>query len=114
MTEIWSHSMWTDSVAIYPEAGKGSTAALSYVGLKLCGEAGEVAEHIGKAMRDDGGVITDERKEKLIKEVGDVYWYLARMCRELGVDPRRVLEANVEKLEDRKKREKIKGSGDDR
>ena len=59
--------------AIYPNIGQN----LAYPVLGLNGEAGEVAEQAKKAIRDDGGIITPERREKLKKELGDVLWYLS-------------------------------------
>jgi len=112
--QINQHAKWTDSVCIYPDYGTGRITALSYVGLKLAGEVGEVVEHIGKAMRDDRGIITEERKKKIAKEIGDVYWYLARVCRDLRIDPSQVLDENYDKLNDRKDRNVLGGSGDDR
>lgn len=98
--------------AIYP--GQGSFAGLSYVGLKVNGEAGEFAEHVGKAWRDDNGSVTVERKEFLIKEIGDVLWYLSAACNELGIKLSEAAETNLNKLYDRTERGKLRGSGDDR
>jgi NTP pyrophosphatase (non-canonical NTP hydrolase) len=46
--------------------------------LGLAGEVGEVVEHIKKALRDDAGVITGNRRAALTTELGDALWYLAR------------------------------------
>lgn len=82
--EFWNHYQdETQATAVYP--GQGSITGLSYVGLKFAGESGEVSEHIGKALRDDAGEITDDRKLLLSRELGDVLWYIARGGRELGV-----------------------------
>lgn len=87
---------------------------LMYVMLKLPGECAEMSEHIGKAMRDDNFILTDERKAKIRKEVGDVFWYLIRACTHLGFDPNEILVENVSKLDSRLVRGTIGGSGDDR
>jgi NTP pyrophosphatase (non-canonical NTP hydrolase) len=96
--------------AIYPNIGKN----LIYPTFKLCGEAGEVAEKMGKAIRDDGGIITSARREDLIKELGDVQWYLAVIAFELGTTLEEVAQRNVDKLLDRKERGVLGGSGDNR
>lgn len=104
--------------AFYP--GKGGPTGLGYVALKLNGEAGEFAEHMGKAMRDDnygvGGktTLTDERRVKMIKELGDILWYVQAGARELGIPLSQVALVNLEKLCDRGERDALKGSGDDR
>lgn len=123
--------------AIYP--GQGTPLGLVYVALKGCGEAGEFAEHVGKAMRDDNLIqqfpakgeekrpsgfvdtfayasypMTPERRSKLIKEIGDKLWYLAAMCNELGITLSEVALINLEKLCDRTERDALRGSGDDR
>ena len=111
--------------AIYP--GQGSPLGLIYVALKGAGEAGEFAEHVGKAMRDDGfitmedvdeeitdGQLTPERRALLIKEIGDELWYLAAKCNELDVTLSEAALINVNKLRDRQTRGTLRGSGDNR
>lgn len=114
--------------AIYP--GQGTPLGLVYVALKGAGEAGEFAEHVGKAMRDDGlcnGLYVDggavqesgipikpERRIALIKEIGDQLWYLAAKCNELGITLSEAALINLEKLCDRTERDALRGSGDER
>lgn len=82
--------------------------------LGLCGETGEIAELIKKLARDDNGQLTDERKEKLKKELGDVLWYLSQLCTSMDLSFSEVAELNIEKLYSRLERGKITGDGDDR
>lgn len=108
--------------AIYP--GQGTALGLIYCALKMNGEAGEFAEHVGKAMRDDdfgqsAGAfhhvnLTPERRAKLLLECGDVLWYVASAARELGYTLNEVAHANVNKLLDRQERGTLQGSGDHR
>ncbi|GMU21932.1 MAG: hypothetical protein AMXMBFR13_20200 [Phycisphaerae bacterium] len=96
--------------AQYPDMGRN----LYYPTLGLAGEAGEVAEKIKKLMRDESGVLSDERRQALKKELGDVLWYVAALCSEMGLSMDEVAEHNVAKLRDRKQRGAIQGSGDNR
>lgn len=93
-------------------------SALQYLGLQLASEAGEVAGKIAKYFRGDystGGQFRyREWKEIVIKEMGDVLWYLALLADFLEIDLQEVAEKNLEKLQDRDKRGMIKGSGDNR
>lgn len=82
-----------------------------YLTLGLCGEAGEVAELVKKAIRDHGGEID---KEKLKHELGDVLWYLTMLGQLNGLTLNEIAEANLAKLKSRYDRNKIQGSGDDR
>lgn len=87
----------------------------TYYGLGLAGEAGEVAEKLKKHFRDDGGGnLTDERKEALKGEIGDVLWYVARLAYHCGLSLQEVAQANIDKLESRMERGKLGGDGDDR
>ena len=88
--------------------------AIPYCALGLTGEAGEVAEKVKKIIRDKGGVLTDEDRADLKLELGDVLWYLTDFADQIGFSLREVAQANYEKLESRKARGKISGSGDNR
>jgi len=101
--------------------GQGEFQGLCYCLFKLGGEAGEVLEKMGKLLRDRGvrwnsdpKSWPDDVQEALKKELGDVLWYVAGVARELGFSLQSVAECNLEKLEDREKRGKIHGSGDNR
>jgi NTP pyrophosphatase (non-canonical NTP hydrolase) len=96
--------------AIYPPVGKGYV----YPTLGLAGEAGEVAERVKKIFRDHGGEMTPEDKELLVKELGDVLWYISAISHELEVSLEEVAKQNLIKLSDRKERNMIHGSGDKR
>ena len=75
---------------------------------------GEVAEHAKKAIRDDSGTITDERRAAMAKELGDVLWYAAQLATELGLELDQVASENLEKLLSRQSRGVLSGSGDER
>lgn len=82
--------------------------------LGLSGEAGEVAEKFKKIIRDRGGVITSDDKDDIIKELGDVLWYVSALADYLGVSLEEVASKNLQKVLDRKARGKSHGSGDNR
>lgn len=96
--------------AKYPNLGNNFV----YPTLGLSGEAGEVAEKIKKVLRDKGGVVDEETKQLIAKELGDVLWYVAQIATELGLDLDRVAAGNIEKLLSRMERGVIQGSGDNR
>jgi NTP pyrophosphatase (non-canonical NTP hydrolase) len=89
-------------------------ARLAYPALGLAGEAGEVAEHIKKAIRDDGGFVTPERRQALARELGDVLWYVSQLASELELDLAEIAEGNLDKLLSRQRRGVLSGSGDNR
>jgi NTP pyrophosphatase (non-canonical NTP hydrolase) len=89
-------------------------AWLAYPALGLAGEAGEVAEHAKKAIRDDGGKVSEERRAAMTKELGDVLWYVAQLATELELDLDEIAKQNLEKLFSRQERGVLSGSGDDR
>jgi len=89
-------------------------AWLAYPALGLAGEAGEVAEHAKKAIRDDDGTVSDERRAAIAKELGDVLWYVAQIATELGLDLDEIAQGNLDKLLSRQRRGVLSGSGDER
>ena len=111
MILLLEYQDFTFKTAQYPDAGKGNLAALSYVALGLAGEAGEVANKVKKLLRDGD---SDAKRLELLDELGDVAWYLARACSELGYGLDEVLAANMSKLLSRLARGTIAGSGDKR
>ena len=82
--------------------------------LGLVGEAGETADKIKKLIRDKGGVVNDEDKDAVVKELGDTLWYLAGISRYLDVPLSEVAQGNLDKLESRWERNKLHGEGDKR
>lgn len=93
-----------------------------YPALGMAGEAGEVADKVKKIIRDtqitrnEQGAIEIEPKKaaEIAKEVGDVLWYVATMANDLGYSLENIAQMNIEKLQSRKARGVIGGSGDNR
>jgi len=67
-----------------------------------------------KVIRDKGGKIDPETRNEISKELGDILWYLAQMATELHLSFDKVAEQNIEKLQSRKARGKLRGDGDNR
>jgi NTP pyrophosphatase (non-canonical NTP hydrolase) len=85
-----------------------------YYVLGAAGEMGEMVEKIKKLFRDKNGVVDDEFKEAVIKEMGDVEWYMARLADVFDVNFETVFVNNVRKLQSRQERGQLHGEGDDR
>ena len=90
------------ATAIYPKKD-----ALAYLALGLVSEAGEVAGKVKKKIRDG----TDH---DVASEIGDVLWYCAMLADYFDVDLGKIMEDNIDKLQSRKKRGVLGGSGDSR
>ena len=100
-----AYSQWAEDKVIT----KGVTRQIENV-LGLVGEAGEVAEKLKKSLRD--GAVLD--KEGMIKELGDVLFYVAACANFYGSTLEKVANLNMKKLNSRKKRGVLQGSGDNR
>ena len=98
-----------------------STHDLNYYLKGLVEEFGEVFGELKRVDRDDDGVITKERFDKIINELSDVEWYKIRMlnkiCEISGnnfISLEEIWQININKLKDRKERGVIKGEGSSR
>ena len=90
--------------AIFPKE-----KALEYLALGLTSEAGEVAGKVKKLIRDGKG----DRKA-IASEIGDVLWYCAMLAKETEVPLNDIMKDNLKKLNSRKERGTLAGSGDNR
>lgn len=96
------YQKWTRSTAIYGE--------YVYPRLGLAEETGELLGKLAKWYRDGGNL----PYEDVTKEAGDVLWMLSRILDDIGITLEEAATMNVVKLESRKQRNVISGSGDDR
>lgn len=98
--------------AIYP-----AQFTLLYPALGLANEAGEAVGKIKKMMRDETFnpvSLTDEQRDVLAAEMGDVLWYLSALATDAGLSLQDIAAQNIQKLYDRKVRGVLGGSGDNR
>ena len=95
--------------AVYPQEYK-----IIYPALGLTGEAGEFSDMFKKGIRDDACNFTEQKKEQIDKQIGDVMWYCATLANDIGYDLETICEMNYNKLHSRQERGMIHGSGDNR
>ena len=108
--ELNDYQRESRKTALYPNVGSNTI----YPTLGLVGEAGEVADKVKKILRDKKGVFDKDSKDQIKFELGDVLWYISQLSSELGYELEEVANANLQKLNSRKSRGKIQGSGDNR
>ena len=108
--ELNDYQRESRKTALYPDVGKNTI----YPTLGLVGEAGEVADKVKKILRDKKGVFDKDSKDAIKFELGDVLWYISQLSCELGYELEEIANANLQKLNSRKSRGKIQGSGDSR
>ncbi|MBR2042177.1 MAG: nucleoside triphosphate pyrophosphohydrolase family protein [Oscillospiraceae bacterium] len=75
----------------------GEKEMLTNAVMGLCGESGEACDIVKKHLFHSHKL----DREALIKELGDVAWYLAEGAEALGISLEEVLERNIEKLRKR-------------
>ena len=93
----------------YKHVGEGNAPELSYLTLGLAGETGEFADVVKKLVRELG--MNDDHmfnytmdqyvKVDLIDELGDVLWYLNKLCTFLDISLEELMVANTVKLHER-------------
>ena len=123
MMDINSYQDWTNTTALYHNAVKDvvempatslPSIMLLYLSNTINEEAGEIAGKAKRIIRDEAGVITEQKAISMVEELGDLLYYMAQMAQVLGYTMQEVMDINVNKLLDRKVRGVIKGSGDNR
>lgn len=82
--------------------------------LGLVGESGEVADKFKKIIWWKDGKISEEDKELIIMELGDILWYVNTVSYLMGSSLEEVAKKNNQKLLSRKNRGKLNGDGDNR
>lgn len=87
---------------------------LAYATMSLTGEAGEVAEKVKRIYRGDDKAQAASYDDEIVKELGDVLWCVAAACTALNIPMEYAARKSLQKMEDRRKRGMLKGSGDNR
>lgn len=95
---LQEYQNWVEDVS----SDRVNTLGLIYAGLGLAGETGEAVERVKKIVRDREGVATEEDREYLRLELGDILWYVAKFCNELDLNMEDVFRANMAKINDRR------------
>jgi NTP pyrophosphatase (non-canonical NTP hydrolase) len=90
----WVERGWTRKV----DSPSDEVRELAVMALGLCGEAGEVVEHIKKELRGDGPA----NQHEICKELGDVLHYLCRIATEYNLSLDEIMLTNIEKIEARR------------
>ena len=101
-----------DTYQRWASTTKLPTASYPYLLTGLVGEVGEFYSIIAKQLRDETDAV--EAGNKQLKELGDMLWFISNIATDMGVDMSAILQANMDKLNSRKARNTLEGSGDDR
>ena len=87
----------------------------------LQSECGELSSKLKKHFRDNEYEVTIEDaiaelpatlRLDMAHEAADCLWYIAAIASDLGYSLQEIAELNLEKLDDRKRRNTLKGDGD--
>ena len=109
MSDFNSYQRSAASTAIYPNQHK-----ITYPALGMAGEAGEVANKVKKLIRDGPDNRPDTWREDIASEIGDVLWYCAALANDLNLTLGMIAAQNLAKLQERKAKGTLSGSGDTR
>lgn len=95
------YHQFTKTTAIYPGADViRSPEALEYLTLAFIGEVGEIGDKYKKVIRDNNGILSEETKQALSKEIGDVMYYISQMCNTFDVKLYNLVDvSNLDKIE---------------
>lgn len=64
-------------------------------------EAAEIGNEVKRIKTKDENELTDYRREKILEELGDAFYYFTAITNHLGFDLEDVVEFNMNKLEER-------------
>ena len=109
MSDFNSYQRSASGTAIYPEKHR-----ITYPALGMAGEAGEVANKVKKLIRDGPENRPDTWREDIASEIGDVLWYCAALASDLNLSLGMIAAQNLIKLDKRKDKGTLGGSGDTR
>lgn len=87
---------------------------MQYMAFNMMSELGEFMGYEAKAVRDNDGLVPEEKELLQKKELGDMFWQLAGMAEVKGWSLDEVAQLNLEKLGSRASRGVIGGAGDER
>ena len=106
MVEENTYKEFTRKTAQYPKEKE-----MDYLMIGLANEVGELLGKYKKMIRGDD---TKQSFEGWIGEMGDIMWYLMRICDVLDITLQEVLDYYIAKLTKRLADNSIKGDGDER
>jgi NTP pyrophosphatase (non-canonical NTP hydrolase) len=109
MSDFNSYQRSASGTAIYPEKHR-----ITYPALGMAGEAGEVANKVKKLIRDGPENRPETWREDIASEIGDVLWYCAALASDLNLSLGMIAAQNLIKLDKRKDKGTLGGSGDTR
>ena len=101
-------------LALRTAANKSKKNELFHLLLGLVGETGEISEMFKKLVRDKDSDEAAVEVHVLMKELGDVLWYVAVLADYFGLKLEDIGHQNIAKLADREHRGVLGGSGDNR
>lgn len=105
----------THTTAKYQDGcDKAGVPHVMYCLLGLAEESGEVLGKFKKILRDKHWKIDNDDAISITKELGDILWYISEVATNMGLQLEEIADTNIAKLADRKKRNVIGGSGDNR
>lgn len=103
-----------ESTMMMTENAIGKFLRLGYYLHGLEGEIGEISNKFKKIQRENKCKMSDELCAVFADELGDAFWYFSQFAKILGFDLSEIARINLTKLQSRKERGKLKGSGDNR
>ena len=77
-------------------------------------KSGKLASILKKTLRDNDGIFTEQKLEEFFSIINNMLSFVMNVAAQLGFTLEEVAQINIEKINDRIKRGKLQGSGDNR